>query len=123
MALYLLLARVDDRPAQDERQLNSIRGSIEQLSRDPTVTATYGVLHAGAVMFALLCEVPTCHGAEELAAMAGAYGLTRVEALPLIGPDELRESLSGASDGSSVHRGPSKWAADRRMASGSSARV
>ncbi len=116
MGRYLLLARADNGRPQDKRHSDSIRGSLEQLSRDPTISATYGILDDGALVFALLCEVPSCHGADELAAMAGVYGLTRIETLPLIDAHELRESLSGAPDGGSAQGRLPMPAANRQLA-------
>jgi hypothetical protein len=89
MERYLLLARGSTRTSTKAKG-PTIRASIEQLSRDPTVKATYGYIENGQVVFALLCEVPSAREAEQLATMAQMYGLPCVEALPLLPVDDLR---------------------------------
>ena len=93
---YLLFARGIEIPKAAKTKGTSVRASLEQLSRDPTVKATYGLIDKGTVSFALLCEVPSSHEAEHLAAMARIYGLANVEVLPLVMADDLRAGLEEA---------------------------
>src|SRR3972149_1802881 len=96
MQRYLLLARGLGMPQTTNANATTIRAGIEQLSRNPTVTATYGIMDEEVVLLTLLCEVPTGQGTEELATMARGYGLGNVQIMPLVGAEELRAGLQQA---------------------------
>jgi hypothetical protein len=96
MQRYLLLARGVGTPQATNSTATTNRARIEQLSRDPTITATYGIMDDGAISLTLLCEMPAGQGATELATMARNYGIANVQIMPLVGPDELRAGLQQA---------------------------
>jgi hypothetical protein len=95
MERYLLLGK-STLPSDTDTKGPTLRGSIEQLSRDVTVKATYGYIENSNAVLALLCEVPSALEADELSAMARMYGLPQVDVLPLLPTEELRAELQEA---------------------------
>ena len=91
----LIIARGLDIPQAPKSQVLSMRSCVEQLARDPRVKVIYGTVGQSTGLCAL-AEVPTGQEAERLAAIAQICGLTNVEIIPLLQPEQLRLGLQEA---------------------------
>ncbi|KKL76950.1 hypothetical protein LCGC14_2039750 [marine sediment metagenome] len=73
----------------------SMRVCVEQFIKDPRVKVIYGITRRS-TGFAAVCDVPNWQEADRLAAMAQVCGLTNIEMLPLVPPEQLRAGLEEA---------------------------
>ncbi len=91
----LIVARGLDIPQAPKSQVAAMRSCVEQLARDPRVKIIYGTTGQSTGLCALV-EVTSGLEAERLAAIAQVCGLTNVEIIPLVPPEQLRLGLQEA---------------------------
>ena len=91
----LIIARGLEIAQAPKSQFLTMRACVEQLARDPRVKIIYGTAGQSTGICALV-EVSSGQEAERLAAMAQVCGLTNVELIPLVPPEQLRLGLQEA---------------------------
>lgn len=91
----LIVARGLDIPQASKAQVASMRSCVEQLARDPRVKIIYGTAGQSTGLCALV-DVRNGQEAERVAAIAQVCGLTNVEIIPLVPPEQLRIGLQEA---------------------------